>query len=428
MPKKGRQVPDFIQAYKEYLAEVPGPPQFKDWAALWTLSAAMERRTWTITQGSQCFPNLYVMLIGPSGCGKGITIRTARNLVAALGSDRLGASSMTAAYVQQILSENGRSFINPVTKNGEPFNALNIVSAEMMVLFPAYDSELFGNLTDAWDCWDYSTGRIAKDRTAFLERVCVTALFATTPTHVHDLISKNAWHGGFMSRTIMVLGEAAERGSAFVKSQLSKELLDLYQRLKVTIKHISEMAGEFTWAPDVAEVFDEFYRYPGNVGGPPIPLHPNLATYCIRRHQQLEKIMMCHCAARTDDKVLTMEDYNYAHSLLLDTEAVMPDVFKGANLGSPHDKANQILFQLWTWQCRNKDRAISGERIFEEIHKKINFFSEAQHLYKLLINSGKLRKVPELKLTEKQRNKSTDWFHILSGKFEEDLLDMKGED
>jgi len=419
MAKIKRQVPDFIQAYLDYLEPIPGPEQFKEWAALWTISAALERRVWTITQASPCYANLYIMLVGPSGCGKGITINTARNLIAALGSDRLGASSMTSAYFQQALAENDRSFVNPVTKEPEPYNALHINSVEMMVLFPVYDNDLFGNLTDLWDCGGLSVGRINKDRNSSIQRTCVTALFATTPVHIHDLITKNAWHGGFMSRTIMILGEAAKRQSAFIGNHMAKDSLALFQKMKETIKYISELQGEFTWTKEAQEAFDEFYQAEGNLGGPPVPNHPNLATYCIRRHQQIEKIMMCRAAGRNDEMILTIQDYEYAHNLLLNTEALMPDIYKGSHLGTPHDRADKVLFDLWQWQLSHKESIISGTRIFQEIHKKINYFSEAQHLYNLLINSDRIRKVPELQLTDRQRTKCKDWFKVLGGTFEE---------
>lgn len=425
MPK--RVVPDFIEAYKQYLEGVPGPPQFKEWAALWTISAAMERRVWTITQGDPCFANLYILMVGPSGCGKGVTLRTARTLVGSLGSDRLSASSMTAAYFQQALSENERSFVNPVTKEPEPYNALHVHSPEMMVLFPAQDNDLFANMTDAWDCDHLSVGRIAKDRNAWLDRVCVTALFATTPVHINDLITKNAWHGGFMSRVIMLLGEAERRQSAFIKSRISKGAMELLQSLKETIKHIATLQGEFAWTDEAREAFDAFYTFEGNLGGPPIPSHPNLATYCIRRHQQIEKIMMCRRAGIDDSLLLTLDDYKYAHELLLNAEALMPDIFHGANLDSPFAKAEKVLFELYKWQNNHPDSIISQNRIFQEIHKKITFFNEAQSTLHLLINSEKLQKIPELKLTKKQRDRDANWYRILGGTLETDQSSIVGD-
>ena len=415
-------MPDFIRAYIEYHRAVPGPPQFKEWAALWTISAALERRVWTITQGDPCYANLYVLLVAPSGAGKGVTIRTARTLVGSLGSDRLSASSMTAAYFQQVLAENERSYVNPLTKDPEPFHALNISSPEMMVLFPGTDNDLFANLTDAWDCDHLSVGRIASDRNAWLDRVCVTALFATTPVHINDLITKNAWHGGFMSRVVMILGESAKRESAFAaEGKFSKESVAQLQAMKSTIRHIASLEGEFTWTPEAMEAFDEFYMHEGNLGGPPIPAHPNLATYCMRRPQQIEKVMMCRRAALDDSLVLTVEDYEYAHRLLLNAEALMPDIFDGVNLDSPHSKAETVLYELYKWQMKHPDAAISGKRIFQEVSKKINFFSEAQHLYKFLIESDKLQRIKDTALTEQQRRRDSNWYRILDGTFGQEL-------
>lgn len=419
MKSAKRKLPDFIEAYKQFHKGVSGPEQFKEWAALWAVSAALERKVWTITLESPCYANLFIMLLGPSGCGKGVTLRTANTLVGSLGADRLSPSSMTAAYFTQSLSERERSFVNPVTKDPEPYFAMHVHSAEMAQLFPTKDEELFANLTDSWDCHKLSVGRITKDRNFWLDRVCVTALFATNPVHINSLITNNAWHGGFMSRVIIVVGQAPQRGSAFSKSSTTFERNQQLKDLKETLRHISTLQGEYEWEPEAREVFDEFYRYPGNLGGPPIPSHPNLATYCERRHQQLEKIMMCRAASLRDDFILTLEDFNYAKKLLLNTEAVMADAFHGADLDSPHTRATNILYELHKWQLKHKHAYISRTKIYNVIHQKVKFWQEAQHILTFICSSDAVRKVPEEQLTPRQALKDKSWYKILSDTFDE---------
>lgn len=227
-----------------------------------------------------------------------------------------------------------------------------------------------------------------------------------------------------MSRMIMVVGESVQRVTAFAHRNGSEQITPdgaLYKRLNATLKHVAELQGEFGWTDEAAAAFDRFYAHPGNMGGPPVPLHPNLTTYCGRRHQQLEKIMMCYHAGRSDDMTLDIEDFNYAHTLLLNAEALMPDIFTGANADSPHGQANGILYALYRWQLENKTKFISGPKIFQEINKKIRFFNEAQHVFTLLKNSTALRKVPELQLSEKQRAKSSEWFQIINGSLDEEI-------
>lgn len=419
MSQSKRKTPHFISTFNELLREVPGSPLFKTWSALWCVSAAIERKLWVTTMGSPVYPNIYVMLIGSSGAGKGTTMPTARELVMSLGDQRVGASSMTSAYVTWAMQANTRQFVNPVTNMGETYHAINIFSPELQVLFSQYDPDMLSRLTDMWDARDYSEGRKDEKKTFFCERSCTTMLMGTTATHLHTTLPATAWSMGFMSRTIMVFAPPVARRSLFL-SMDSKTRAEVLAALKHDLKMISHMKGEYFFNEEAAKLLDAFYTFPGNQGGPPIPDHPNLLSYCERRHHQLEKMMILFAAAEDqDNRILTAEHYHLAHELLLETEASMPDVFSASAEGSDLDKANKILHTLWKSYKTNKDRPIPYGAVFKVCMRDTTSF-HANILFEMLVRTGNIRRAKPDELTEAERGRGVDHYIPLSMSFGKD--------
>jgi hypothetical protein len=405
---KTRRLPNFIEAYIELLRDTPGSELFKIWSALWCISAAVERKLWVTTMGKAVYPNIYVLLIGSSGAGKGTSMPTARDLVYGLGDNRLGASSMTAAFVGWALKGNERQFINPLTHKAETYHALNVFSPELGVLFHVYDTEILNRLTDMWDCGPYSEGRKDETKTFFCEKSCTTMLMGTTETHLLTTFPQTAWSTGFMSRTVMVHSSPQKRRSLFVNMD-PKTRANTFEALKVDLKIISLMTGEYVFTEGAARLLDEFYTFPGNLGGPPIPDHPNLLSYCERRHMQIEKMMILFAAAEGPDLLLTEEHFHLAHDLLIETEAGMPDVFKTVVEGSDLDKANKIMHLLWKAYLKNMKRPIPAGAVEKACMKDTTIY-HAQQLFEMLKRTKHLNRAQLHEMNDEEKARGIEHY------------------
>ena len=71
---------DWIDDFMLRTANVPSPKEFRLWAAITTVSAALERKCWTSASGGAFYPNLYTVLVGGPGCGKSQSISVTRFL------------------------------------------------------------------------------------------------------------------------------------------------------------------------------------------------------------------------------------------------------------------------------------------------------------------------------------------------------------
>jgi hypothetical protein len=78
----GNPTPSFIEWYLYSAGLSWVPAEFHLWCALSVIAACVADRVWFEKfRGERLTPNLYVMLIGPSGVGKNQAIRKAQKLV-----------------------------------------------------------------------------------------------------------------------------------------------------------------------------------------------------------------------------------------------------------------------------------------------------------------------------------------------------------
>lgn len=414
-PLGKRKLRSFIDGYKEYHAGKGTPVIYQEWAALWCVASAVERRVWVITKSEPLYPNLFIFIVGASGAGKSLSIKTCHRLVGSLGPNRLGASSMTSAYLASRIQHGERKYVNPITNQGETFYALNMISPELQVLIPAYDIDMLAKLTDLYDCGQYSEGRRDEDNTFFTERTCMNLIAATTEVHLLGTFPEQAFGTGFMSRVVLVYAPPTERQSLFTNNRPTKEMVALEEALKHDLKIISQQAGEFVFTPEAVRLLDEFYTYPGNMGGPPVPDHPNLVRYCERRHANLEKMMMNYALDEGDDLLLTEEHFYRAHALLIETEAAMPDIFKASVEGSDMDKANQLLYAMMK-RYRASKLPIHEGQMQAWLSKRTTAY-HAMQIVSMLIKSGKLRRIMPNDLPEELKKKTGAFYVPLAISF-----------
>ncbi len=109
---------NWLQTYMEYTAEAETPPRFDWWAGLSVLSAAVGRRVWAQVAPNHdpnawlVHPNLYLFLVGTSGCGKSDAIKYARAIVTAHEDIPLAPDGTTRAAFIDCLEENaGQMFV-----------------------------------------------------------------------------------------------------------------------------------------------------------------------------------------------------------------------------------------------------------------------------------------------------------------------------
>lgn len=323
-----RKLPDWLNAYIEYTRETEPPLSYHIWVGISILAGALERRCVFPWGHSKIYPNLYVVLIGPSGQSrKGEAINIGKSFMQA-GEFRLAAESLSKESLIRSINEANSSYVDQhgAFKLQSP---INVVSEELIVFLRQKDVDLMGWLTnwyDSRDVWTYQTKHSGSDSVTGL---CVNFLGGTAPDWLPSMIPQEAIGGGWTSRCIFVVEEY--KGKTVPDPSLYPPDLVLKEKLEDDLLLIKDLSGEFSFTPTAKEVYKRWYADADReekLGRPPIP-DPNFKGYNSRRATHIKKVCMALSASRGGDLQVTLEDFNRARMLMETAEKKMPMAFGG---------------------------------------------------------------------------------------------------
>jgi hypothetical protein len=109
-------------------------------------------------------------------------------------------------------------------------------------------------------------------------------------------------------------------------------------------------------------------------GREPAPDHPKLEHYLPRRHTHLLKLCMVFSAARSDELIITLQDYQLALDTLVEAETNMPDVFKAMSLGGDSNIIDETYRFVWQAFAKEK-KDISEHRVIYFLIQRVPSYS-----------------------------------------------------
>jgi len=187
-------------------SHVETPNSWLWWSFVSCISAAAGNNYYLTTlKGDLIYkPNLYIMLLGESGLGKGFPINRAKLLVTKAEVTRVIAGrSSIQAIVQELSRAKTTEGKAPITDsrgyiiNGELSTAIIQDPQSLTILTDLYD----GNFNPEW------TNLLKGDGAEKLKNPYITALFGSSPAHFYDSIPQANIEGGYIGRNLIVYEE-----------------------------------------------------------------------------------------------------------------------------------------------------------------------------------------------------------------------------
>jgi len=233
------------------------PRSYIYWAGVMTISAIVAPNVWINREGVyKLSPNLFTMLIGESGLGKGLPINLSKKLVRMTKTTRVISGRNT---ISAILKDLGQT--KTEEKNGTPIfkdSRGYIISGEFATLLQD-DKSAITILTELYDThytedWTNSTKTAGIDE---LKGVNITLFGGSTPEHFNNVIPESDVKGGFVGRILTVFEEERYKINPLAETELETQLP--YEDLVEWLKTIAMVKGPFHFTKDGKEFWIDWY-------------------------------------------------------------------------------------------------------------------------------------------------------------------------
>lgn len=320
-----RNLPDWIDSFMELTYNSEPPTLFRKWSGISAIASALQRKV-RIDLGLSLtfYPNLYIVLVGPSATGKGTAMKFASDIIEQVPAIRLSAQATSLQALIRRMKETNLTDIDLVTGEQQYHSSLTIFSTEFTVFLGYHNQELIAALCEWYDChsrWTYET--IARKKEEVIG-VWVNLFAGTTPDSLHASLPIESIGAGLTSRIIFVCEE--KRAKLVIMPSKTDREIKLQQMLINDLESISMLSGPMGYDNLFVEYYTEWCKRADT--NPPF-FDKKFDGYCGRRRKHLLTLSMICSASRTDDMVMGIEDIERAANLLAEVEVKMGTVFKG---------------------------------------------------------------------------------------------------
>ncbi len=330
-----RKLPNWIESYLTYTEDTEPPLLYKKWTAISTIAAALQRKVW-LPWDRDTYPNMFVVLVGPSGCRKGTAMAPAYKLLTKTGI-KLSSDSITR---EGLIEQMSSVLATSITDDGRRMEhcSLTVYSEEFAVFLGYQQKTLIMALTDWYDCkdpWIYTTKGSGD---AIIPGTWVNLIGAITPTLLQDTLTSEAATGGLAGRTIFVY--AGRKGKSIACPFQSSDNKHLFADLESDLAKIHMLTGNYTITEDFLKIWTEWYNL--QEISPPFT-DDRFDGYIQRRAKHLLKLCMIFSAARSDDMIISAAIFKSALALLSETEKIMPKAFRGVGKSDIADVTDRVV-------------------------------------------------------------------------------------
>jgi len=357
-----RYLKDWLTEYVDYCCSTSEPPEiFHRWCGLSLIAAALQRKCFLTWGNMKFYPNLYIVIVAPSGrARKGTAISYYLNMAEELQIP-LAAEAITREALIQALNATRKSDPDPRTGELDTHSSLTIVSPELTVFLGYQNHQLMSDLTDWYDCrsrWIYRTKTSTSDE---IFGVWVNMLGATTPELVRTSLPLDAIGGGLTSRIIFVYAE--DKGRLCPAPFITPEHQSQWKKLMHDLEQIHLLKGQFQVSQDFLNRWIDWYQNEAQL----YPFDdPRFGGYSERRPNHVMKLSLVYSASRTDSMEVTSEDFENALKTLKETEYEMPKVFAGVG----QLEYSNIIWEILQFLSRVKET--SKSHIMRKFYRDID--------------------------------------------------------
>ena len=264
-----KMIKDWIDSFIEYTKDLESPLLYREWVAISVLAATLQRRCYIKLGTMTFYPNMYIILVGPSGVRKGTAMRPGCSMLKQISGVHLASESVTREALIRSLKRIAGQVIDPDTQTSQSHSPITIYSEEFTVFLGYNNLTLISDLADWYDCgkgafgeWTYETKSQGIDN---IVGIWVNLIGATTPDLIASALPRDTIGGGLSSRMIFVYED--RKGNLvslmrFRNGGLADQRLE--EALVSRLEDFMTLGGSFKIDDSYAKLYDEWYLYQEN--------------------------------------------------------------------------------------------------------------------------------------------------------------------
>lgn len=332
-----RKLPDWLNGYLRYTANSEPPTSYKTWVAISVMASCLKRKCQLSWGTLTFFPNMYIVLVGPSGkCRKGTAMGPGFKFLKEMGI-KMSAEAITREALIREMKQSGDTQIDATGKI-TMHSSLTIYSQELTVFLGYNNQQLMADLADWYDCRDQWTYRTKNMGTDDITGVWVNLIGATTPELLQTTLPRDAIGGGLTSRMVFIFEQ--NKSKIVASPFLSAEERALEKDLLLDLEQIHMLSGEFKPTSAFLDRWVEWYTQSDK--NPPFE-DARFAGYIERRPTHLLKLSTILSASRSNAMAVDVQDFDRALGLLTAAEKTMRNTFGGMGRSDIGDIVHRVL-------------------------------------------------------------------------------------
>ena len=237
----GSWIADLVEEH----SDVETPINWLYWSMICCVSAvAANNYTLRTLKGNVIYyPNIYVMLLGESGLGKGFPVSLAKRLVQQADVTRVIAGRSSIQAIVKELATTKSMAGKPVITDSRGF----IVNGELSTAIIS-DPDSLTILTDLFDRNDNPqwTNMLKGDGHEKLKEPYITCLFGSSPAHFWDSVPQPNIEGGYIGRNLVIFEERRSKELDLLDSEEEALNEDRFTKYIVPkyVPHLQKIAKE----------------------------------------------------------------------------------------------------------------------------------------------------------------------------------------
>lgn len=245
---------DLLEWYLYAVGESEIPEIFHHWCFLSLVAATVQNRVWIPRFHSRMYPNLYLMLIGDSGCGKNTAIGLAQRLARELESQHAINLYRGKITAQALISRLGTP---PGEKPRPSYIWLATPELSMAVGDGDQARGFIKHMTELYE-GDYDFMEETRTRGTFcIKDPCVNWLAGTTPEWLVETVSRKDIQSGFFARAQPVWGEKSDK--RYVQPVIYPRADEVWSGLQGRLNALSGLVGGFSMTKTARKVHEQWY-------------------------------------------------------------------------------------------------------------------------------------------------------------------------